>query len=136
MKTTLASALRLTALAATLTFATAGVSAKENHSSDRAAQLLAVNSSVPVTNAGPYVERGTLLIQVAVKLGRPTAKLADGTWLYPNYTVENSAAHGTLVVRFSPAGRVTDLSLVTPSAATAMLGQKKSSEKILVADRR
>ena len=140
MKTTLASALalnlsnglRLTALAATLTFVTARVFAQDNSSADRAAQGLALTGSVLVKNAGPYVEVGTFRIQVAVKLGQPTAKLADGTWLYQHYQVEDSAAAGTLVVRFDQ-GRVCQLSLITPAVATAMTAPKRASDRILVA---
>ena len=133
MKTNLVSALRLAALAATLTPFSASVSAKDIAPADRAEDLLALHGSVPMTQAGPYVEVGTYLIQVAVKLGQPTAKLADGTWLYRHYQVEGSHAAGTLVVRFNPNGRVSDLALVTPTVATAMCTPKQAGEKTLVA---
>ena len=99
---------------------------------DRAARQLALTGSVPVKNAGPYVDPGTFLIQVATMLGQPGAKLADGTWLYPDYEVTNSAATGTLVVRFKQ-GRVSELTLVTPAAAVAMSSPNKAADRILVA---
>jgi hypothetical protein len=140
MKTKLASAftlslsngLRLTALAATLTLVTASVSAKDNTSTDRATQQLALTGSVPVTAAGPYVQIGTYQVQVSAKLGRAGTVLSDGTWFYPNFTVNDSDAAGTLVVRFNQ-GRVSEISLVTPTVALAMSAPKKAGDKILVA---
>ncbi len=133
MKTNLVSALRLTALAATLTFVSASVSAKDLAPADRAEDLLALHGSVPVKQAGPYVEMGTYKIQVSAKLGSPSARLADGTWLYQHYQVEGGEAAGTLVVRFNPRGRVSGLTLVTPAVATAMSTPKQAGEKVLVA---
>jgi hypothetical protein len=99
---------------------------------DRATELLAVHGSVPVKSAGRYVEVGTFQIQVGVKLGQPTVKLADGTWIYDNYQVDDSDAAGVLVVRFNR-GRVSELSLVTPTIASAMTSSPKSNAKTLVA---
>jgi len=99
---------------------------------DRAAQQLALNGSVPIKAAGPYVEVGTFLVQVAAKLGQPSARLPDGAWLYPHYEVNESDAEGTLVVRFVQ-GRVSELTLVTPAAALALAAPKKADGRILVA---
>ena len=102
---------------------------------DRAADLLARTGTVPLKQAGPYVEIGTYAIQVAVKLGRPAARLADGTWLYPNFRIEDSAAGGTLVVRFKDR-QVSDLALVTSAIATAMMTPDKPQKDLLLAGRK
>ncbi len=86
---------------------------------DRAAALLATHGRIAVTEAGPFVAPGTFRVQVAAKLGRPDLTLADGTWLYHGHTVADSAARGTLVVRFD-GGRVRDLALVTPAVVAAL----------------
>ena len=86
---------------------------------DSAAQLLAREGSVRVTSAGAFVAPGTFRVQVAAKLGRPDLTLADGTWLYHHRRIGESAAEGTLVVRFA-AGRVSSLSLVTPAVVAAL----------------
>jgi len=136
MQTNLASALRVAAFAATFSLLPAFASATDDAAAaDRAAEQLAVSGSVPVKNAGPYVEAGTFRIQVAAKLGSPSAVLADGTWLYQNREVNDSAARGTLVVRFDAKARVSSLSLVTPAVATAMTAPKKAPGAILVANR-
>jgi hypothetical protein len=125
MKTILTPALRLTLLAAALTLATARVAAKEAAPTDRAVELLAGLGQIAVKNAGPYVEIGTYRIQVAVKLGQPAVKLPDGTWLYADISVDHSDAAGTLVVKFHE-GRVSQLLLVTPTVATAMVTRSKA----------
>jgi hypothetical protein len=132
MKTTLASAFRLTALATTLLALPVLASAKDNAAADRAAEMLAVKGRIPVSAAGPYVEVGTFRIQVIAKLGRPDATLSDGTLLYPNFTADGSDATGTLVVRFNQ-GRVSELALVTSTVATAMVTPRKAGDKVLVA---
>ena len=126
MKTFLASSLALSlsngfraaALAATLLILPGFAATKDSPATDRAAELLRTTGRLSVQAAGPHVEVGTYLIQVSVMLGRASATLPDGTWLYDNFVPENSAAKGTLVVRFTK-GRVSDLSLVTPAIATA-----------------
>lgn len=72
-----------------------------------------------VDAAGPYVEAGTFRIQVADKLGRPSAVLPDGTWLYQNFATEDGQMTGTLVVRFTK-GRVTSLALATPEVVALL----------------
>lgn len=86
---------------------------------DPALRLLNRGGAVPVLAAGPYVERGTLRIQVSTKLGRPDLVLSDGTWLYENRHIDGSGARGTLVLRFAK-GRVSELALVTPTVALAL----------------
>jgi hypothetical protein len=85
-----------------------------------------------VTNAGPYVEIGTYEIQVSVKLGRPSARLPDGTWLYDHCAIENSAAEGTLIVRFVH-GRVSALEVAGPNAILALRAPARTAGKMLVA---
>lgn len=133
MKTKLASASRLLALAATLAVLPAFAVGKNATSVDQAKQWLDVRGLVPVSSAGPYVEIGTFQIQVATKLGQPAARLADGTWLYRGFAVTDSAATGALLVRFEQ-GRVSSLTLVTPAVATALLTPQKAGGGSVVAD--
>jgi hypothetical protein len=135
MNTNITSVIRIAAIVATLTVAAAGVSAKSTSSSDRASQLLAQRGAVSIKAAGPYVEVGTFRITAETKLGRPSATLSDGTWLYRNFEIKDSEANGTLVVRFTE-GRVSSLSLVTRAVETAMLAPKASPEGTLIASRR
>jgi len=128
MKTSVAYSFRLAAVAVTLTFATASASANDTHPPDRAVELLARFGTIPVDAAGPYVEIGTFRIQVMTKLGPPSAKLPDGTWLYRGLDVENSDAHGTLVVRFVN-GRVSSMSLVAPAVAMEMMAPATAPSK-------
>lgn len=128
----LISALRTAALATTLLILPTFASATDSAATDRAAEILRTSGCLPVQAAGPYVAVGTYQIQVSVKLGRASAVLPDGTWLYESFVPENSTASGTLVVRFAN-GRVSDLSLVTPGIATAMRSPKQPTDKSLVA---
>jgi hypothetical protein len=132
MKTTIASALRAAALATVLGVLPAIASATNSTPVDRAAHQLALRGSVPVKNAGPYVEIGTCQIQVSVKLGQPSAKLPDGTWLYDHRAIEDSAAEGTLIVRFVD-GRVSSLALATSSVVAALRATPKNADGIVVA---
>jgi hypothetical protein len=86
---------------------------------DPATNLLAHYGTVPLLAAGPYVERGTARVQVAAKLGRPDAVLPDGSWVYHSYHVVDSAARGTLLVRFRDQ-RVAALLLATPAKIAAL----------------
>lgn len=115
MKTFLPTTVRVAALA-TILFLLPAIQAATP--ADRAATLLAGRGAIPVHAAGPHVAVGTYQIQVTVKLGRPNARLADGTWLYENFAADNSAARGTLVVRFDR-GRVISLALATPAVVAA-----------------
>jgi hypothetical protein len=99
--------------------AIAGLIASPANATDAANAQLASFGVIPVKTAGPYVEIGTLRIQVSTKLGRPSTVLRDGTWLYDSRMVERSEARGTLVVRFN-GGKVSELALVTPAVALAM----------------
>jgi hypothetical protein len=136
MNTNIASVLRLAAIVATFTFATAVMSAKNTNSVDRAAELLAQHGTLNLKAAGPYVGVGTFRIWVDAKLGKPSARLPDGTWLYRGYEVKDSDARGTLVVRFEE-GRVTKLSLVTRAVETAMLAPaNRASDAVMVASRK
>jgi hypothetical protein len=128
MKTSVVYSLRSIALAVTLTFATTSAFAKHTQPPDRAAELLARFGTISVDAAGPYVEIGTFRIQVMAKLGSPSAKLPDGTWLYRSFDAEDSEAHGILVVRFVN-GRVSSLSLVATAVATEMMAPTAAAAK-------
>lgn len=135
MKNNLRSLARTAAFASALLIPASVVLAAGPDSADRAATLLARHGSVPVENAGPFVEIGTFRIQVAVKLGEPSAKLADGTWLYPGFRIKDGDTAGTLVVRFDQ-GRVSELSLVTPGVAAAMTARSALAGRVAAAGRR
>ena len=129
MKNYLVSSLRVAGLIGTL-FAAAAAFAQ---SPDRAAQLLVATGSVRVANVGPYVATGTCRVQVSTQLGRPSATLADGTWLYENFNADGSSASGTLVVRFAD-NRVSSLTLAGPTVVTALRAQSKApAHRTLVA---
>ncbi|MGC4071162.1 MAG: hypothetical protein QM760_01315 [Nibricoccus sp.] len=127
MKTTLISLLRATALVVTLAVLPSFALAKDKAVSDPAKQSLAQRGYLPVKAAGPYVDIGTFQIQVFAKLGRPAVKLADGTWLYPHFTVKDSNATGTLVVRFKE-GCVSELTLVTEAIAAVLSAPPQATD--------
>lgn len=135
MKKITVSSLRTAALVAALLLLPAVASANEPATADRAESLLARRGSIPITAAGPYVEIGTYSIQVAAKLGRPSARLPDGTWLYEKFSVEDSAARGTLIVRFDQ-GRVSSLVLATPAVVAALRSAPKPGVLVAQQDRR
>lgn len=114
MHSSLRTALRFATLTAALFAFPAALSA-----SDPAAQRLRSNGRIDIAAVGPYVEVGTYRIQVSVKLGRAHTTLPDGTWLYENYAPADSAARGTLVVRFA-GGRVSELFLATPAVVASL----------------
>jgi hypothetical protein len=122
-------------LAATLLLIPSTSSASGSAPADRAAQLLASRGIVPVNAAGPYVEIGSYRIQAWTMLGRPYKVLADGTYFYRNFAVDDSAASGTLVVRFDH-GRVSQLSLVSHAVETAMLAAPAGTkDQVVIASR-
>jgi len=133
MNSLIISALRTTAIVATLFVLPAIASAKNDLAQDRANDLLATAGALSVKAAGPYVEVGTFRIQVSAKLGQPAERLADGTWLYKNFAAEQSTAHGTLVVRFTPEGRVSQLLLATPAVVAALRVTPNSPDRVRVA---
>ncbi len=89
-----------------------------------------VVGALPVASVGPYVGAGTYLIQVAAKLGAPSDRLADGTWLYDGYTAGDVT--GTLVVTFAN-GRVLSLSLATPAAVAALRAHPRQTGTTILA---
>lgn len=133
MKTPVAPALRAAVFATALCVLPIVASATDA-APDRAAQLLALRGSVSVEKAGPYVEIGTYQIQVFAKIGAPSAKLADGTWLYDHRAIEGSDAEGTLIVHFVD-GRVSSMALGTPTFVAALRTTPKKTENLIVANR-
>jgi hypothetical protein len=126
MHTKLNSILSVAALSSALFFLPAISRAGDSSPSDPVAQRLAASGSVAVKNVGPYVEVGSYQILVRSKLGAPNARLADGSWLYNSCHAEDSVAQGTVVIRFDH-GQVSQLSLVSPAVAVALL--QRSSPK-------
>lgn len=131
--TILSSIVRAATLVSALALYGPAARAESPASNDMPAQVLAASGSIPVKDAGPYVHVGSYRIHVRMRLGRPTATLPDGTWFYKNFTADNSSASGTLVVRFGGNGRVSQLTLVTPAVALAMLHPAATQGGILVA---
>ncbi len=84
-----------------------------------AADPLTAHGAILVDAAGPYVERGTYRIQVLAKLGEPSARLKDGTWLYERFSAREGSLKGTLVIRFRD-GQVQHLALATPATVAAL----------------
>jgi len=129
MKSILASVPRAAAVASALLLVSITASGKNTAPADSATRLLATSGVVPVEAAWPYCANtltttpvlvGSSRSRVSLTLGRPSEVLADGTWLYRNYSVNESAASGSLVVRFEH-GRVAELLLVSPKVETSML---------------
>jgi hypothetical protein len=135
---------RAAAIAAALLLVPAITSAKDAAPADSATRLFAGTGVVPVDAAKPYrsddslvsaVQIGTWQSAVSLRLGRPSAVLADGSWLYRGFATDEGVTRGTLVVRFDH-GSVSQLSLVSHRVEAAMLkapaGEK---ERTLVASR-
>jgi len=118
MKSQLTSLLRPLALSAVVSLLALTASAR-GQGTDRAAQLLSLQGSIPLKTFGDYVAVGTYAIQVSVKLGEPNSRLPDGSWLYDHRRIADSNAEGTVVVRFN-AGRVSSLSLATPATVARL----------------
>jgi len=121
--------IRAAASGASLLLLPVAAAARDSVPADSAARLFAATGFVPVKAAKPYrepdsvayaIQVGSWRATVADRLGRPSAVLEDGTWLYRNFTVDESLAHGTLVVQFDH-GDVSRLSLVSPKVEAAML---------------
>jgi hypothetical protein len=129
------STLRSLALAASLLALPVLASARDSAAPDRAASLLAARGAIELSAVGRTIERGTYRVEVVTKLGQGTV-LADGTRLFAGYSVDDSAARGTLVVRFDAQGRVTQLKLVTPAVATALAAEAAKPATSLVAAHR
>lgn len=135
MKTAPVLSLRLVALGLTLALAPLLVAAPRTaQPGHHAAQRLAAHGSVRVDAAGPYVQVGTFRILVSVKLGRPSLRLKDGTWLYKNYAIPDSDARGTLVVRFEK-GRVSELSIASPDVVAALRHRAEASAPLVATKR-
>ena len=126
MNTSLASSLRSLLCAASVIAVATAAFAHPDASSDPVARALATTGLVPVKSAGPYVQVGSYHIHVLVRLGRPSSVLPDGTFLYRNFSAEESSGQGILVVRFSH-GRVSQLSLATPTFVAMMMAAPVSN---------
>src|SRR6185312_2071130 len=115
MNTNILNILRAATLAALLS-TTALLTAKA--APDAALSAMSLSGSVEVKAAGPYVQVGSYGSLVSSHLGKPSAVLADGSWLYNHFTADDSAAAGALLVRFDR-GRVSAMKLVSPAIVAA-----------------
>ena len=86
--------------------------------------------AIPITQVaakedanGDTVALGTSRVMVALRLGSPSAVLADGSWLYPDYvlrmTKDDAGRPATLVVRFA-ANTVSALTLADHATVDAL----------------
>jgi hypothetical protein len=125
--------LRTAALAAVLPLIPLVASAADNASngSDEAQKIMNLAGSLEVQSAGrtvgDYVEIGAWRETVSSRLGKPNLALADGTWLYYEFSVDDSIAKGILVVRFNK-GCVTELKLVSQDVANSICAASRPSE--------
>ena len=95
-------------------------------SANAAPDTTALTGSVAVKAAGPYVQVGSYRIWVSSHLGKPSIVLADGSWLYNNFTSDSNGATGSLLVRFSN-GQVSQMKLVSPAIVAALRSAPKAS---------
>jgi hypothetical protein len=125
--------LRTAAFAAVLPLIPLVASAADSASSggDEAQKIMNIAGSLEVQSAGrtagSYVEIGAWRDTVSSHLGKPNVALADGTWLYYEFSVDDSAAKGTLVVRFNK-GCVSELKLVSQDVANSICAASTPSE--------
>ena len=120
MKTILLVSSFVAALAASASLAQANPSSPEA----AAAQALAVNGQIAVANVGDSVQVGSYRIWVSSCLGRPDHVLPDGTWLYHDRQMENTAVSGTLAISFEH-GQVSTMSLLSAATVVALLHPAK-----------
>ena len=125
---------RVAASALALALLSVVTSAQAGSSADAVASAMNTTGSLTVKAAGPYVEIGSYRIWVSSHLGKPSQVLADGTWVYSRFSVNDSDVQGALVVKFAQ-GRVSDLRLVSPAVLTAMTAAPKAAAKTLIASR-
>jgi len=127
--------LRAAALAAALvTLSAAGFAGgSPNPSEDRALQIMSRAGYVQLARVSD-VRVGSSIRSAFDAFGPANRILSDGTWLvYKDFHVDQSSAHGTLVVSFKD-GRVSGLRLVSPNVAVALVAHPGSSiESVVVA---
>ncbi len=101
---------------------------------DRALQIQELNGSISVSRVGSDIQVGSTRSAVALEIGHPSRILSDGSWMiYKEFFVDNSSAHGTLVVSFD-GDRVRALRLVSPAVAVALATNREvTSHQIIVA---
>ena len=131
MKTILLLSSFVAALAASASLANANPASSAS-SESQVAQNLAVTGQIAVANVGDYVQAGSFRIWVSSHLGRPDQVLPDGTWLYSNRHVENSATGGTLAISFVN-GKVSGMRLLSPATVTALLHPAKPAAELVAA---
>ncbi len=137
MNTNAQSVLRTGLIALSLILASVGhASVPESASVDRAAANLNLYGSIAVDLVGSNVRIGSPKAEVATNIGSPSRILPDGRWIiFRNYWVDQSSAHGSLVVGFAD-GKVSELMIVTPKEGTALCrGERGPAIAGLVASR-
>jgi len=121
-----------TAALAAVVFATSSTAVRASDLDRPISRELAATGEVAVANAGPYVEVGSYRIWVSSHLGRPSAVLTDGTWLYSNYSVNDTAVAGTLAVTFT-GGRVAAMKLLSPTRVAILRSAPKAGNTLVAA---
>jgi hypothetical protein len=128
MKTILLVSSFVAALAASATLAHANTTSPEA----AAAQALAADGQIAVANVGDSVQVGSYRIWVSSCLGRPNHVLPDGTWLYNDRQVENTAVSGTLAISFDH-GQVSSMRLLSAAMAVSLLHPAKPAANLMAA---
>ena len=116
------------ALAASAPLANANPAAS-NSSEAQASLTLAVTGQIAVANVGDSVQVGSYRIWVSSCLGRPDHVLPDGTWLYNDRQMENTAVSGTLAISFEH-GQVSSMSLLSAATVVALLHPAQRAVKL------
>ena len=133
MKMTILHTLRTAILAALLS--TSAFVPANAATPDAALRAMSLTGSIAVKAAGPYVQVGSYRIWVSSHLGKPSVALADGSWLYNNFSADDSEATGTLLVRFNH-GQVSELQLVSPAFVAALRSAPKAPGTLVAVSRR
>ena len=123
MKTVLLVSSLVAVLAASASLANANPASSES-TEVQVAQTLATTGQIEVANFGDYVHAGSFRIWVSSHLGRPDHVLPDGTWLYNDRQMENTAVSGTLAISFEH-GQVSSMSLLSAATVVALLHPAK-----------
>jgi hypothetical protein len=107
-----------------------------NQSADPALRSIVLTGSVQLERVSD-IRVGSSARDATRTLGHVDRVLSDGTWLvYKDFHVDQSTAHGTLVVTLKD-GRVSTMRLVSPSVAVALAADRvRVPEAIVIAANR
>jgi hypothetical protein len=108
------------------------IQSSTSRAADRAAQAMASQGSVSVSQVGTSLSIGSTKEQVYRAVGNADVVLPDGTRVFRKaFYIDHSAANGRLVVEFSE-GKVSAMHLVSPFMAVAMISHTRPSSDVTV----